>query len=154
MKKRYEAGGEVDALEAANNSDESQEIAGEAILKGMRDSETAKATSKAKPKVTPKPAPTPAPKPAPKPALRQETYGERAKDMYDEGQRVMAAKRAASAEANAASDKNRQSRILTDIKKKADTNKFMGSTGLKSGGSVSSRADGIAQRGKTRGKMC
>jgi hypothetical protein len=150
MKKRYEDGGEVDALEAANKSEEAQEIAGEAILKGMRDSETAKATSKAKPKVTPKPAP----QPAPKPALRQETYGERAKDMYDEGQRVMAAKRAASAEANAASDKNRQSRILTDIKKKADTNKFMGSTGLKSGGSVSSRADGIAQRGKTRGKMC
>jgi hypothetical protein len=27
-------------------------------------------------------------------------------------------------------------------------------TPYKSGGSVSSRADGIAQRGKTRGKMC
>jgi hypothetical protein len=27
-------------------------------------------------------------------------------------------------------------------------------TGMKKGGSVSSRADGIAQRGKTRGKMC
>jgi len=26
--------------------------------------------------------------------------------------------------------------------------------GMKKGGSVSSRADGIAQRGKTRGKIC
>ena len=35
-------------------------------------------------------------------------------------------------------------------------NKFMGSTGLKKGGSVSSasrRGDGIAQRGKTKGTM-
>ena len=120
---------------------------------------------------------------APKPALRQETYGERSKAMYDEGQRVMAAKRAASAEADAANDRNRQARILTGIKKKSDTNLGMGSTGLKSGGKVkdsmymsfsktgkpagmkpvtkmasggsaSSRGDGIATKGKTRGKMC
>jgi hypothetical protein len=46
-----------------------------------------------------------------------------------------------------------QDRILTGVKKKADENKFMGSTGLKKGGKVSSasrRADGIAIRGKTR----
>jgi len=50
-----------------------------------------------------------------------------------------------------------QSRILTGIKKNAGQNKLMGSLGLKSGGSVSSasrRADGIATKGKTRGKMC
>jgi len=50
-----------------------------------------------------------------------------------------------------------QDRILTGIKKKADENKFMGSVKMKSGGSVSSasrRADGIATKGKTRGKMC
>jgi hypothetical protein len=90
---------------------------------------------------------------APKPVLRQETFAEREKAKYDEGQRIMASKRAASAEADAASDRNRQSRILTGIKKKADENKFMGSTGLKKGGKVSSasrRADGIAIRGKTR----
>lgn len=46
-----------------------------------------------------------------------------------------------------------QDRILTGIKKKSDENKFMGSTGMKAGGKVSSaskRADGIAIRGKTR----
>jgi hypothetical protein len=51
-----------------------------------------------------------------------------------------------------ASDRG-QDRILTGIKKKSDENKFMGSTGMKSGGRVSSaskRADGIAIRGKTR----
>ena len=51
-----------------------------------------------------------------------------------------------------ASDRG-QDRILTGIKKKSDENKFMGSTGMKSGGKVSSaskRADGIAIRGKTR----
>jgi hypothetical protein len=32
--------------------------------------------------------------------------------------------------------------------------KAMESVGMKKGGSVSSRADGIAQRGKTRGKIC
>jgi hypothetical protein len=54
-----------------------------------------------------------------------------------------------------ASDRG-QDRILTGIKKKADENKFMGSTGMKSGGKVSSaskRADGCAIKGKTRGKM-
>jgi len=51
-----------------------------------------------------------------------------------------------------ASDRG-QDRILTGIKKKTDENKFMGSTGMKSGGKVSSaskRADGCAIRGKTR----
>jgi len=46
-----------------------------------------------------------------------------------------------------------QDRILTGMKKKSDENKFMGSTNMKSGGSVSSaskRADGCAIRGKTR----
>ena len=51
-----------------------------------------------------------------------------------------------------ASDRG-QDRILTGIKKKSDENKFMGSTGMKSGGKVSSaskRADGCAIRGKTK----
>jgi hypothetical protein len=50
-----------------------------------------------------------------------------------------------------------QDRILTGMKKKPSENKMMGSTGMKSGGSVSSasrRADGIATKGKTRGKIC
>lgn len=82
-----------------------------------------------------------------KPALRQETMRERA-ESYN-------AKRWAQQAEDAAKDTTPrgQDRILTGIKKKADENKFMGSTGLKKGGKVSSasrRADGIAIRGKTR----
>lgn len=82
-----------------------------------------------------------------KPALRQETMKERA-ESYN-------AKRWAQQAEDAAKDTTPrgQARILTGIKKKADENKFMGSTGLKAGGKVSSasrRADGIAIRGKTR----
>ena len=36
----------------------------------------------------------------------------------------------------------------------AKINKVTNYSGYKAGGSVSSRADGIAQRGKTRGKIC
>lgn len=83
-----------------------------------------------------------------KPPLRQETMRERA-ESYN-------AKRFAQKAEDAAKDampRNTQDRILTGIKKKSDENKFMGSTGLKGGGKVSSasrRADGIAIRGKTR----
>jgi hypothetical protein len=88
---------------------------------------------------------------APKPAMRQETMRDRAESYVAK----QAARKAEEAAADANSDKNRQSRILTGIKKKADENKFMGSTGLKSGGPVfRASANGIAQRGKTRGKIC
>lgn len=82
-----------------------------------------------------------------KPPLRQETMRERAESFN--------AKRFAQKAEDAAKNTmpRGQDRILTGIKKKADENKFMGSTGLKGGGKVSSaskRADGIAIRGKTR----
>lgn len=37
---------------------------------------------------------------------------------------------------------------------KSGVEKIRGVIGMKKGGSASSRADGIAQKGKTRGKMC
>ena len=40
--KRFDDGGPVDPMEEANSSSEAQEIAGEEILKSMRDSETPK----------------------------------------------------------------------------------------------------------------
>ena len=89
----------------------------------------------------------------PKPALRQETMQERASSYVAK----QAARKAEEAAADAASDKNRQARIAVGIRKNAGANLGMGTTGLKKGGSVSSasrRADGIATKGKTRGKMC
>ena len=61
--------------------------------------------------------------------------------VYDGVKRLGDAFRSAKAERKAASA-DRASRV-----------NVMGDT-YKKGGSVSSRADGIAQRGKTRGKMC
>jgi hypothetical protein len=89
----------------------------------------------------------------PKPPLRQETMQDRASSYVAK----QAARKAEEAAADAASDKNRQARIAVGIRKNAGANLGMGNTGLKKGGSVSSasrRADGIATKGKTRGKMC
>jgi hypothetical protein len=85
-----------------------------------------------------------------KPPLRQETMRERA-EAYN-------TKRFAQQAEDAAKDTmpRGQARILTGIRKNAGANVGMGA-GMKSGGKVSSaskRADGIAMRGKTRGKMC
>ena len=83
--------------------------------------------------------------------LVQETMRDRAESYV--------AKRAAQRAEDAAKDTapRGQDRILTGIKKNAGVNKFMGSTGMKSGGSVgaaSRRADGIATKGKTRCRIC
>ena len=83
-----------------------------------------------------------------KPPLRQETMRERA-EAYNTKRFAQQAEDAAASKM----PRNTQDRILTGIKKKSDENKFMGSTGLKGGGKVSSaskRADGCAIRGKTR----
>ncbi len=45
-------------------------------------------------------------------------------------------------------------REMRGIKDTSLRGKIREVTGLKKGGSVSSRADGIAQRGKTKGRMC
>jgi hypothetical protein len=54
-------------------------------------------------------------------------------------------------------DKSQDKAMIAKAFKQHDTQKHKGSKGtalnLKSGGSVSSRADGIARQGKTRGKM-
>jgi hypothetical protein len=48
-----------------------------------------------------------------------------------------------------------QDRIMRNVKPGSVNSKtLLPESGYKKGGSVSSRADGIAQRGKTRGKMC
>jgi hypothetical protein len=88
---------------------------------------------------------------APKPPLRQVTMRDNAESYVAK----QAARKAEDAAADAASDKTRQSRIITGMQKNPAQNKFMGSTGLKSGGSVSSaskRADGCCTKGKTKGK--
>lgn len=173
--KRYQEGGEMDALEAANQSKESQEIAGEAILKGMREAEIEKpstfkeafaAARKAGDKMfefggkkyTTEMASS---KPAkvtdtgdevsrlagirPKPVRQQET-------MQDRADRYVAKRAAQRAEDAAARAKERS--MMPTSRPKASEQTFMGSLKFSKGGSTASkRADGIAQRGKTRGRI-
>ena len=131
MKKRYEGGGEVDALEAMNYSDEARDIA-ESVGTGARNMDTPKAKPKAKPKSTPKSESKPAPKAA-----------------SDDVTKMSVAERA-----KASREKARAGSGATDTR---SVNERLRSVfGMKSGGSVGSaskRADGIASKGKTRGRF-
>ena len=140
--KRYDDGGDIDtAEETANSSEDSQAIADEAkgdtMLKAMRD-EAAAAPAKAKPKA--------------------KSFAQKAKDANftsaetKGGAALMYRKPTRSKTISAASTKP-----STGSAKKSSGNTvdFGGyGLGMKSGGSASSRADGIAMKGKTRGKMC
>jgi hypothetical protein len=135
--KRYDIGGETDALEAANASEASQDIAneakGEGMLKGMRD-EAAKPKMmrpKVMAKTTPKSTPVSETKPAAKPDVTKMSLSERA-----------AASRESARSGSGPTDTRSVSQRLR------------AAFGMANGGSASSRADGIATKGKTRGKMC
>lgn len=140
MKKRkFDDGGEVDAMESANKGEDlAAELRGENTLKNMRDAAAAK-----KPMAKPKPKPmVSAPKASPAPAA------------------PAAAPRSASDETKMSlSDRIKMSRERARTSSTGTDTRSVGQRirsafGMKDGGSVSSRADGVAQRGKTRGKMC
>jgi len=193
--KRYEDGGEIDALEAANKSEESQSIAdeakGEAMLKSMRDKAPKPRAKPAMPALSAadfKAAPS---KPrstqygASVPSMGASgTYGgglgRRSNPEYPEdASKAMAdMKKKSSPDVTKMSANERTKQNIEDTKQNikenlASARSGSGKTdsrsvnerirsgirstlGFAKGGSVSasSRADGIAQRGKTRGKMC
>jgi hypothetical protein len=128
---------EIDPLEAANASEASKSIAdeaeGERVLERMRD-EAAK--PKPKPKAMAKPAPkaAAAPAPAPKASPVDET------------------KLSLSNRFKLSRDRSRSGSGPTDTR--SVSQRLRSAFGMKNGGSASSRADGIASKGKTRGKMC
>ena len=135
MREAYDEG----ALERANSSDSSQAIANEAkgdtMLKSMRDT-AAKPKPKAMAKTTPKTSnysnegrSTSAP--AAKPDVTKMSVSERA-----------ALDRASARAGSGPTDTRSVSQRLR------------AAFGMAKGGSASSRADGIATKGKTRGKMC
>jgi hypothetical protein len=173
MKKRYEYGGEIDALEAANKSEEAQDIADSMKRGAPGMSETVRATPKAASKPASKPAPKAESKPASKPAIK-------ASEMPDDVTKMSLADRAKRSRENARSGSGTtDTRSVGERLRAAFAGKdrggnsvdFAGSgMGMKRGGSVkpskmggvktakpsfgsaSSRADGIASKGKTRGK--
>lgn len=188
--RRFEEGGDVDPLEAANASKESQEIAGEAILKGMRDAEAAprKAPMVTKEELAAsglslrdylnkqqgltrrgESAPA-APKPTVKEAVVEKTVIKN-EPSKSAGPRVGRAGQATVTEpdrapmggapVNAAKQaKYREnlfdSPLVRAFKAIRERGESTAPKGYAKGGSVSAskRADGIAQRGKTRGKIC
>ena len=154
--KRYngEDGSEVkiDPLEKANDSSEALDIqkqeeiaSGDRILTQMRD-EAAKPKPKPKPKAMAKAMPKAAPAPAPKASPVDETklsLSDRFKLSRDRS-------RSGSGPTDTRSVSQRL-RSAFGMKKGGETKK-MASGGMTS--SASKRADGIASKGKTRGKMC
>jgi hypothetical protein len=162
--KRYEEGGDIDEMEAANERTERMLMPNERGAAGT--SETVFASDKPKPKAKAKAVTKSAPKARDtgdevdrlanrykKPAPRYETpYDRMNRSNRESGTDFDSMVGKLKDRITGASDRG-QDRILTGIKKKSDENKFMGSTGMKSGGKVSSaskRADGCAIRGKTR----
>jgi len=136
MKKRYDEGGEVDAMEAANKSEEAQDIASSISRGAAGTSETVKATPKpaAKPKAAAKPVAKAESKPAPKEASTDVT------------------KMSLAERAKASRDKARTGSGTTDTR--SVSQRLRSAFGMKNGGmTASKRADGIASRGKTNCKM-
>ena len=140
MKKRYEDGGEVDAMEEANKRTDRTLANPNAKEYGESGtSYTTKAAPKPAPKAAPKPAPKAESKPAPKAAAASNDV----------------TKMSVADRAKASREKARAGSGTTDRRSVGE--RLKSAFGMKSGGSVGSasrRADGIATKGKTRGKMC
>jgi hypothetical protein len=143
MRKRYDEGGEVDAMEAANKSEEAQDIASSISRGAAGTSETVKAKPKAAPKAA-KPAAKAESAPAPKAAPVDETklsLSDRMKLSRDR------ARSGSTTDTRSVSQRIREKFGM----KKGGAVKKMASGGSTS--SASKRADGIASRGKTSCKM-
>ena len=140
MKRRYDDGGEI--LEAANVSEESMDIA-DSMGAGPKNTDIPKAKAKAAPKTKPKPKAERRGLDEPsKYGLREEDYSKPATDKT---------KMSVSERAKANRESARSGSSTTD--KRSVNERLKSAFGMKSGGSASSRADGIATKGKTRGKM-
>jgi len=154
MKKRYDEGGEVDAMEEANKRTEgmlSNPNAKEFGESGT--SETATVTTKATPKAAPKP------KAAAKPAAKAESAPAAKAAPVDVTKLSVAERRKLSRENPSVSGPtdtrsvSQRLRAAFGMRKGGEAKaKKMASGGMTS--SASKRADGIAVKGKTRGKMC
>ena len=165
MKRRYDDGGEVDALEAINYSDEARDIA-ESVGTGARNMDVPKAAPKAMPKAIAKPKT--APKLIDPSNIRSGRRSDEESQMApaDKTKMSLAERAKASRESARSGSGPTDKRSVGERLRSAFAGKNRGGNsvdfggsglGMKSGGSVGSasrRADGIATKGKTRGKMC
>jgi alanyl-tRNA synthetase len=150
MKKRYDEGGEVDALEEANKSTEGMLTNPNAKEFGdAGTSETVKVTTKSMPKATPKAASKPAVKTESAPAAKAAPVDETKLSLSD--RMKLSRDRAKAGSTTDTRSVSQRIREKFGFKKGGTTK--MASGGMTSS-SASKRADGIAVKGKTRGKMC
>ena len=143
MKRRYDDGGEIDAMEEANKREDMALKNPNAKEYGESGtSYTTKAEPKTKPKTKPKAERRGLDEPS-KYGMREEDYFKPATDKT---------KMSVSERAKANRESARSGSSTTD--KRSVNERIRSAMGMKNGGSASSRADGIAVKGKTRGKMC
>ena len=133
--KRYDEGGPIDEMEEANKSTE-----------GMLTNPNAKEYGESGTSYLTKATPKAAPKAAPKPAAKAESKAESKAAPAD------VTKMSVSERMKASRESARSGSGPTDTR--SVSHRLRAAFGMKSGGTASSRADGIASRGKTRGKMC
>jgi hypothetical protein len=135
MKEAYDEG----ALERANSSAESQAIAneakGESMLKSMRDT-AAKPKPKAMAKTTPKTS----------------NYSNEGRSTSAPAAKPDVTKMSLSERIKASRESARSGSGPTDTR--SVSQRLRSAFGMAKGGTASSRADGIAQKGKTKGRMC
>jgi hypothetical protein len=150
--KRYngEDGSEVDALEEANKNTEGMLTNPNAKEFGdAGTSETVKATPKAMPKAKAMPKPAAKTESAPAPAAKAAPVDETKLSLSD--RMKLSRDRAKAGSTTDTRSVSQRLRAAFGMKKGGATKK-MASGGMTS--SASKRADGIAVKGKTRGKMC
>ena len=153
MKRRYQDGGPIDDMEEANKREDM-------VLKNPNAKEYGESgtsyTTKAEPKTKPR-TKTKAVRRGfdePEPKLIDASNIRSGRRDLEESQMPSSdkTKMSVSERAKANRESARSGSSTTD--KRSVNERIRSAMGMKNGGSASSRADGIATKGKTRGKMC
>jgi hypothetical protein len=153
MKRRYNEGGETDAMEEANKREDMALKNPNAKEYGESGtSYTTKAEPKTKPKTKPKAVRRSFDEPEPK--LIDPSNIRSGRREFEESQMAPADKTKMSVSERAKANRESARRGSGSTDKRSVNERIRSAMGMKNGGSASSRADGIATKGKTRGKMC
>jgi hypothetical protein len=154
MKRRYDDGGEIDAMEEANKREDMALKNPNAKEYGESGtSYTAKAEPKTKPKTKPKAVRRGFDEPEPK--LIDPSNIRSGRREFEESQMAPADKTKMSVSERAKSNRESARSGSSSTDKRSVNERIRSAMGMKNGGmTASKRADGIAVKGKTRGKIC
>jgi hypothetical protein len=154
MKRRYNEGGETDAMEEANKREDMALKNPNAKEYGESGtSYTTKAEPKTKPKTKPKAVRRSFDEPKPKLIDPANIRSERRE--FEESQLAPADKTKMSVSERAKANRESARRGSGSTDKRSVNERIRSAMGMKNGGmTASKRADGIAVKGKTRGKIC